>query len=404
MKKFNFIGKEEIKAVTKVMKSGVLSDFIGVSGDKFNGGEKVKELEKKWSNYFNIKYSVSVNSNTTGLICALGAIGLEPGDEVITSPWSMVASATSILFWNAIPVFADIELETFNIDPNKIEKLITKKTKALVITSIYGHPADIYKIKKIAKKYKLKIIEDVAQAPGAKVNSKYIGTIGDIGVFSLNFNKHIHTGEGGVCVTNNNFLNYKMRMIRNHGEACLTSANIKNLINNIGFNFRLTEIQAAIGIEQLKKLNKIINITVNSSKYLIKKLKHLKNIQLPVIKNKCSHVFYTFPILLDQRVTSNKRKKIIKLLQERKVPIGFGTKNIHLFPIYQKKIAYGKKSFPWSLNKKEYSYKKGICKNAESLQFKRIMTLPTTGFAIWSRSDLDKIVRSFESVWLKLFK
>ena len=218
------------------------------------------------------------------MICALGAIGLEPGDEVITSPWSMVASATSILTWNAIPVFADVEFETFNIDPNKIEKLINKKTKALVVTSIYGHPANLYKIKKIAKKYNLKIIEDVAQSPGAKINKKFIGTIGDIGVFSLNFNKHIHTGEGGICVTNNKLLDYKMRMIRNHGEACLTSYNKKFLINNIGYNFRLTEIQAAIGIEQLKKLRTIIKITQNFSHYLINNLKKFKFLRTPIIK------------------------------------------------------------------------------------------------------------------------
>ena len=106
---------------------------------------------------------------------------------------------------------------------------------------------------------------------------------------------------------------------------------------------------------------------------------------------------------MDQNVSSDKRKKIVKLLQKNKVPIGFGTKNIHLFPLYQRKIAYGKKNFPWSLNKKLYNYKKGICKNAESLQFKRIMTIPTTGFAIWNKSDLDKIVKSFERVWLKIF-
>ena len=404
MKKFNFIGKEEINAVTKVMKSGILSDFIGVSGDKFNGGKKVKELEKKWSNYFNVKYSVSVNSNTTGLMCALGAIGLEPGDEVITSPWSMVASATSILVWNAIPIFADIELDTFNIDPNKIEKLINKKTKALVVTSIYGHPANIYKIKKIAKKYNLKIIEDVAQSPGAKIDKKFAGTIGDIGVFSLNFNKHIHTGEGGICVTNNKFLDYKMRMIRNHGEACLKSSKKKFLINNIGYNFRLTEIQAAIGIEQLKKLKNIAKITKNFSQYLIDNLKNFKFLRVPIIKKSYTHVFYSFPLLLDKEVSSLQRKKIIESLNKKRVIIGTGSKNIHLFPMYQKKIAYGSNGFPWNLNKKNYTYKKGICPNAESLQENRIMTIPSTGVKIWNKKDMTKIISSFKKTWQEIFK
>ncbi len=404
-KKFNFINKEEISSTVKVLKNGVLSDFIGAPGDKFNGGKKVREFENKWSNFFKNKYSISVNSNTSGLMTALGAIGLEPGDEVITSPWSMVASATSILIWNAIPVFADIELETFNIDPKKIENLITKKTKAIVVTSIYGHPSDIFKIKKIAKKYNLKIIEDVAQAPGAKINNRYIGTIGDIGVFSLNFNKHIHTGEGGVCVTNSKFLAKKMQLIRNHGEACVSLKDSKNLLsNNIGFNFRLTEIQAAIGIEQLKKLKRINKHQIKISKKLIFELHKFKFIRPPVIKKNCSHVFYSFPILINNDLSKDFRNKVLKELRKYEVPIGPGTKNIHLFPLYQKQIAYGKKSFPWSINKKKYNYKKGICPNAESLQEKRIMTIPITGAYELKVSDIDYIISKFKKVWKKHFE
>lgn len=402
--KFNFIKKPEMSSVKKVLQTGILSDFIGAPGDKFYGGKKVIEFENKWSKYFRTKYTVSVNSNTSGLMTALGAIGLEPGDEVITSPWSMVASATSILVWNAIPVFADIELETFNIDPNKIEKLINKRTKAIVVTSIYGHPSDIYKIKKIAKKHNLKIIEDVAQAPGAKINNKFIGTIGDIGVYSLNFNKHIHTGEGGMCVTNSNLLAKKMKLIRNHGEACVSKNDKKQiLINNIGFNFRLTEIQAAIGIQQLKRLHKINNHQIKISKQLIKGLKSFKFIRPPIIKKGCTHVFYAFPILINEEFTKDFREKILKALRKYNIPIGPGTKNIHLFPLYQRKIAYGSKLFPWSINKKKYNYKEGICPNAESLQKKRIMTIPITGAYIFNNKDIKYIISCFRKVWNKSF-
>ena len=213
------LAKSYVNAVKKIVESGILSQYLGEWDADFYGGPQVREFEERWSDYFKIKNSIAVNSCTSGLIIALGAIDLQPGDEVIVSPWTMSASATAILVWNAIPVFADIEDETFNLDPVSIEKNITPYTKAIVVTNIFGHPASLYEIMAIAKKYKLKVIEDNAQAPGALYHDKYTGCVSDIGVFSLNYHKHIHTGEGGMCVTNNDELAERMLLIRNHAEA-----------------------------------------------------------------------------------------------------------------------------------------------------------------------------------------
>jgi len=150
-KRYNSIGKEEIGAAIKVLKTGILSDFIAGNNPQFFGGSKVKEFERKFEKYFKVKHAVSVNSWTSGLVCAIGSIDVEPGDEVIVPTWTMPATATAILFWNAIPVFADIDRNTFNISIESIKKKITKKTKAIIAVDIFGQSADIFSILKLAK-------------------------------------------------------------------------------------------------------------------------------------------------------------------------------------------------------------------------------------------------------------
>ena len=213
---------------------------------------KFESLKKNVKKYFNVKHCITVNSWTSGLITAIGAIGIEPGDEVILPPWTMCACAAAILHWNAIPVFADIEKKTFCIDPDSIIKNISNKTKAILAVDIFGHSANMNEIMSIAKKYNLKVISDSAQSPGAIYKGNFAGTIADIGGFSLNYHKHIHTGEGGILVTNDDMLAKKMQLIRNHAEAVMPDMNNADLSNMVGHNFRLGEIECAIGIEQQK--------------------------------------------------------------------------------------------------------------------------------------------------------
>lgn len=196
------LGKEEKKAVSEVMDNGYLSMFEGsYTPDppfSFWGGPKVQQLEEDWSDYYNVKYSVSMNSATSGLYAAIGALGLGFGDEVIVSPYTMTACATAPLMYGAIPIFADVELETGCLSSSSIEEKITENTKAILVIHQFGIPADMAEIMDLAQKFDLKVIEDCAQAHGAKYAGQYVGTFGDIGVFSLNVNKTIQTGEGGV--------------------------------------------------------------------------------------------------------------------------------------------------------------------------------------------------------------
>lgn len=398
--RYRCIGKEEAEAAKAVVETGILSKFLGVWDPDFYGGEKVKEFERAWEKYFKVDHAVTVNSNTSGLVAAVGAIGVEPGDEVIVSPWTMSASATSVLVWNAIPVFADIEDETFNLDPVSVEKNITPYTKAIMVTDIFGHAADLDAIMAIARKHKLKVIEDCAQAPGAFYKGRYVGTIADIGVFSLNYHKHIHTGEGGVCVTNEASLAERLQLIRNHAEAVVEDKGVRNLSNMIGFNFRMTEIEAAIGIEQLNKLKSLVAERVLAANRLSVGIKQLKGLRTPAIKPDCTHVYYVYPLIYDPEETGVPRDQIIKALQAEGVPASGSYMNVHLLPMYQQRIAYGTKGFPWSAEfyKGNVSYDKGICPVAEELQDKRYIGIGMCLYA-YTDYDIDLIIRALHKVW-----
>ena len=189
----------------------------------------------------------------------MGAIGIEPGDEVIVSPWTMSASATAILIYGGIPVFADICPKTFNLDIESVAQQIRPATKAIMVPNIFGQAAPLNELKQLAKLHQLKIIEDSAQAPGALYQEQYVGTIGDVGVFSLNYHKHIHTGEGGVVVTQDDEIADRLQLIRNHAEAVVKDKPTQDFNNLVGFNFRMGEIEAALGEVQLKKLDTILH-------------------------------------------------------------------------------------------------------------------------------------------------
>lgn len=405
LNRFNRIGHEELNAATKVLKTGILSDYIAAKGPNFLGGKKVREFEKKCEKFFKVKYAITVNSWSSGLTAMVGAIGIEPGDEIIVSPWTMCASASAILHWNAIPVFADISMDDYNLDPKSIEKNISKYTKAIMVVDIFGQSAKMDEIKKIAKKYKLKIISDTAQAIGAKYHKKFAGTLGDVGGYSLNYHKHIHTGEGGIVVTNNPSIANKVRLIRNHAEAIIKSNNKNILSNMIGYNFRLGEIESAIGIEQLKKLPSILKERKQLCKKLIISLKELNGLKFANYSDKIDHVFYSFPIQLNKSIIKVKRSKIVNALKAEGIKINEGYTNLHLLPMYQNKIAYGSNGFPWnsSICKREVSYAKGICPNAELLNNETFMSIGISEYD-YNIRDIDYIIKGFKKVWLNLDK
>ena len=402
-KKYNPLGREELDAAKNVIDSGVLSQFLGCWHEDFYGGPKVQEFEMEAAKYFGVKHAVTVNSWTSGLVAAVGAIGIEPGDEVIVSPWTMSASATAILHWNGIPVFADIDIDTYNLCPDSILKNISPQTKAIMVVDIFGQSADMDLIMEIAKEYKLKVISDTAQAPGALYGDRYAGTCADVGGFSLNYHKHIHTGEGGILVTNDDDIAERLQLIRNHAEVVVEDKGVTNLINMVGHNFRLGEIECAMGIEQLKKLKGLVQSRQLLAETLTEGLKSLDGLKTPAQFNNRTHVYYIYAMQLDLEVLQVSRQKIVEALAAEGVIVSSSYQNIHLIPLYQKKIAFGSKGFPWSSEfcKREISYKKGICPNAEYLNDNSYIGF---GMCVYDLTleDIKLIIKSFHKVWKNL--
>lgn len=394
--KFNTYDQRELDAASRVIKSGQLSSFLGAAGEGFEGGNEVRAFEEELADFFLVKHAITFNSWTSGLIAAVGALGLPMGSEVLVTPWTMTATATAILHWNLIPVFVDVDFETFNMDPSKIESKLTSRTRAIMVADIFGQSADMNRIIEIAKKNKLRLISDSAQAPGAKYFDNYAGTISDIGGYSLNYHKHIHTGEGGVAVTNCDELAYRMKLIRNHGEAVIDDSDIG--MNVLGHNFRMGEIESAIGRVQLAKLNSIIDEKYHQGLELKSRLRNLPRLRVPKIQDGNTHVFYVFGMSLTGELSSTERQFLIDALNAEGIPVTAGYQNIHRLPLYRKKDIFGANEFPWSMNASDYTFAFTDLKNAEYLHDNSYFGI---GFCMFrfDSSDIKQVGDAFEKVW-----
>lgn len=312
------IDEDEISTVTVVLRSGIIAQ-----------GKKVEEFEEAFAQFIGTRYAVAVNSGTAALHIALLTHEIGKGDEVITSPFTFIATANSILFTGAKPVFADIEEETFNIAPDSVDEKITPRTKAIMPVHLYGQPCDMRRLMKIAQEHRLVVIEDACQAHGAEYEGNKAGSFGT-GCFSFYATKNMITGEGGMITTNDNDIAQKARMIRNHGQ-------IKRYFHEIlGYNYRMTDIAAAIGLCQLGKLEEFNSKRIENAKFLTKELGGIKGLIPPSVKSNTQHVFHQYTVRITQDFGIPRDELRQKLMDK-----GVGTEiyyplPIHKQPLYQR--------------------------------------------------------------------
>lgn len=395
----NAIGEEEKRAVCDVIDSGVLSAFRGVAGSDFLGGPRVRALETAWARHFAVKHAVAFNSLTSGLWAAIGAAGVGPGDEVIVSPFTMAASATCPLPWGGIPVFADIDPETYCLDPRSIEANITPRTRAIVLVHLFGYPAALDDVLEIASRHDLMLIEDCAQAPGARYKGRFVGGFGHIGGFSLNYHKTIHSGEGGVMVTNDDDLALRLQLIRNHGEACVADMGIERIANTFGGNFRMTEVEAAIATEQLKKLEWLTDARVTLARYLDAALADIPGIKPQRLRHEDDrHVYYFYAMDYDEAVCGMPLHLFVRAVRAEGVELRSGyTRPIYWEPLFQQQAAFAHSHYPFDRAARPRQYARGSCPVTEAAHLRRLMF---GKFCRWplTTHHLDQIVAAFRKI------
>jgi UDP-4-amino-4,6-dideoxy-N-acetyl-beta-L-altrosamine transaminase len=365
-----YIDEEDIRAVVEVLRS----DYITT-------GPKIAELENRIAEYTGAKHAVVVSNGTAALHAACFAAGIEAGDEVITTPMTFAASANCILYMGAKPVFADIDSRTYNIDPKEIERKITEKTKAIIPVHFTGQPCDMDEIMKIAEKNGLTVIEDGAHALGAEYKGRRIGTIGSMTTFSFHPVKHITTGEGGAITTNDDNLYEKLIMFRTHGIT-----RDKDLMNQdegpwyyeqhyLGYNYRITDIQAALGISQMNKLESFLEKRRSFAAAYNKLLRGLEGITVPYQADYGNSAWHIYIIRLNQTKLGLRRREVFEELRKRNIGV-----NVHYIPVYY---------HPYF---RELGYEKGICPVAEEL-YEEIITLP-----LYPAMELEDIYYIVENI------
>ena len=328
------ITEKEIAAVNEVLLSNALSL-----------GPKLPEFEEKVAAFVGAKFAVAVNSGTSALHLCVRALDIGEGDEVITTPFSFIASANCMIFEKAKPVFVDIEPDTLNIDVNKIEQAITPNTKAILPVHVFGLPANMKKISLLAEKYNLAVIEDSCEALGAKYENKFAGTIGDCGTFAFYPNKQITTGEGGMLVTNREDIAQLARSMRNQGRddgmGWLAHA-------RLGFNYRISDINCALGIAQIERVEEILSMRES----VAKKYNDLLKNELPEILPLCdapknsTRSWFVYVVRLPERYSATLRDEVIKKLRASGIWCNNYFPPIHLQPFYVEKFGYKKGDFP----------------------------------------------------------
>ncbi|OGZ64163.1 MAG: polysaccharide biosynthesis protein [Candidatus Staskawiczbacteria bacterium RIFCSPLOWO2_01_FULL_40_39] len=364
------ITQSEKKAVLEVLNTSHLSL-----------GKKHIEFQDKVADFVGSKYAVAVNSGTSGLHLIIRALGIGRGDEVITAPFSFIASSNAILYEGAKPVFIDIDKNTSNIDVSKIEEKITPKTKAILAVDVFSHPADWDALGKIAKKHNLFLIEDSAEALGSEYKGKKCGSFGDAAIFAFYPNKQITTGEGGMIITNNKNIADMCKSMANQGRKVENGKWLEHI--RLGYNYRLDEMSCALGIAQIARIDEILKKRSQVAKWYSEALKEIKAIELPYIDEHSKLSWFVYVVRLAENFSGEKRDMVIAKMAERGIACSNYFQPIHLQPFYKDEFGYKEGDYPVS---------EGISKRTLALPFFNNLTKEEVRYVA---KNLKEVIHEF---------
>jgi len=388
------IGERERRAVLEVLDQGSLSGFHS----NFLGGPRVQAFERAFAAHFGARHAIAVNSGTAALHVAVAAANVGPGDEVIVPCYTFTATASAVLHHNAIPVFVDVDPRTFCVTAEAIEAAVTPRTKAVIPVHLLGNVCRMDAILEVARRHKLAVIEDNAQSPGAEFKGRLAGTMSDAGTFSFVETKNLVTGEGGMVLTDRDDLADRCRLIRNHGECYVAGKPRAYVANILGWNYRMTEIEAAIGSAQLAQFKEWTDRRVANGEYLDAHLR-LPGLTPPYREAEVRHVYHLYPLLFDEDVVGIPRAVFQRALAAEGIPCSLGYPHpLYRNPLFQEGTVYGPDGCPFTCRPgvKAPDYRTMDLPVAESLCRRSLWTNVVRPPA--TVEDMRDVVRAFEKV------
>ena len=383
-------GSQELQQLAEALDQGTLM---------YARGTKVKRFCKTFAKMIGMKHCTATSSGTASIHVALGALGISPGDEVITSPITDFGTVIPILYQNAIPIFADLDPHTCNMDPKSVEACITRKTRAILVVHLAGNPADMNAIRRIARKHKLFVIEDCAQSYLAEYRGKYVGTMGDVGCFSTNDFKHISTGDGGMVVTDDDKLAAKMTMFADKNYRRTPGGSPLREIAMLAPNYRMTELQGAVGLAQLKKLKRICRRRNRVGDGYTKGLTGIPGIHPHKVTRggTCTYWFYMFRV--DEDVLGVSRERFVEAVKAEGISAsaGYIPAPVYQWEIFKHRTIYPGSKCPYDCKhtRKGITYRKGLCPTAEAI-LETAVLLPVNEF--FTATDVRETVAGIRKV------
>lgn len=382
------IGAEELKEIIDVIWSGQLNRV---------GGTKVIAFEREFANLYGVKHAIASTSGTAAIHVALGAINPEPCSEIITGPISDIGSVIPILYQNCIPIFADIELGTYGLDPDDVERKITDRTVAVLAIHLFGLCGDMDRLSKICKEHGIYLIEDCSQAHLAEYKGRLAGTIGDFGCFSLQQSKQITCGDGGVTITNNDELADRARLFADKAWPRGGADDRGYLF--LAMNYRMTELQGAVALAQVRKAKDIVARRRRAGDMLTKLLKEIEGVKPPEVPPGSTHSYWLYPFTIDREVLKVRPEEFARALSAEGIPasVGYIKKPLYLFKVLKEQVTYGSSHCPFDCPRygRKIEYREGDCPNAERI-LKEIITIPINEF--YTEEDINDIFRAISKV------